>query len=647
MFPYCTYPTSSDSDYLRALAEEHAAREQYAAARRAQEEARARAARAQAARRAYASPYSSFLDGDYLASPYNEQGMEIISPDDRFGAYHLGPSPRARSLAYEDPHSVGYGANLYAQRALMEERRRRELLELEREKERRRLEEERIRKFLREEREREEAARQKLLEEERMRMAVEEERLRQTLREEEEARERERAQQTSVDPIDILRALGLAPTASVYEQERFGRPTGTRTSPSGIHRTTPSPIRPFPFGRTSTGQHPRTPSPVTKTPAPQPTTPTIPISSPKSTPTRPTPEQLAAAEQILAAYRAHISRKAALASISSIRKRFLAARSGFTLPTTLDYDVASNGRAPPTTVALGSGVDVADLAQDNVLERTPRLAYSATNAPLHAYEEELNRILGALDAVESNGDLGVRAARRELARAVEREAEKVERWRGVVWRWWVENQKAASATAPEATETPVAAPTSETEDAPVVSPSEAGETCMRADIPQEGTMRIEASMEVEPAPASDSSALSTDSDDATEPPVAIAIASPTPPESIEVVDPTPAAQVSTESPHDSDASLQPEAPSVDRVSSGSTPDVASDESARPATPALSEGPSEPEEMEVESREVHTPPRGSHAPVVAVDAESLSESLRLEQKEQVPSAATHAPREEAS
>ena len=69
MFPYYHYPSPSDpyarfsspadSDYLRALAEERAAREQYAAARRAQEEARQRAARARAARRAYVSPYSS------------------------------------------------------------------------------------------------------------------------------------------------------------------------------------------------------------------------------------------------------------------------------------------------------------------------------------------------------------------------------------------------------------------------------------------------------------------------------------------------------------------------------------------------------------------------------------------------------------
>ena len=666
MFPYYAFPTHSDSEYLRALAEERAAREQYAAARRAQEEARARAARAQAARRAYASPYSSYLGDDYLTPSCNDLDMDNEPSDDVFGGYGFGPSPRSRPLGYGDPRTFGYGSSPYVHRAMMEERRRKELMELEREKELRRLEEERIRKILREEREREEAAQQKLLEEERMRRALEEERLRQALREEEEAKERGRAQmraqQTSVDPMDILRALGLAPPAPVSEvcdlrlfaftdpelivyQERFGRQPNTRTSPSGVHRTAPSPIRPFPFGRTSTYQHPRTPSPPAKTPSPQPTTPTsIPISSP----TVPTPEQLVAAEHILAAYRAHISRKAALATISLIRKRFLAARSGFVLPTTLDYDVASHGRAPPTTVALGPDVNVGELAKDDtdVLEGTPKLAYSPTNAPLHAYEEELNRILGALDAVESNGDMGVRSARRELARAVEREAEKVERWRGVVWRWWVESQKAASAVSPAPIPAlePEVAPTSVE---PFVVPHpEAGEASFLAEAPQEAT-----SMDVDAVPASDSSSAppqastsDTTSDDA----VTITVVNPTPPEPIAVVESTPEVQLGTDTAHSLDASPQPDTPSVDTAhfsGSTSTPDVGLDEPARPVTPALSQGPSEPEEMELEPLEVHTPPPTAHTPIVTVDAEPLSESLTLEQKEPVLGA-MDAPREEA-
>ena len=276
-----------------------------------------------------------------------------------------------------------------------------------------------------------------------------------------------------------------------------------------------------------------------------------------------------------------------------------------------------------------------------MLEGTPKLAYSPTNAPLHAYEEELNRILGALDAVESNGDMGVRSARRELARAVEREAEKVERWRGVVWRWWVESQKVASAPAPA----PAPAPEPEVAPAPVeplasvVSPPETSQ----AEVPEEAT-----SMEVDAAPASDSSSApaptsSTNSDDA----IAITVVTPTPPEPVAVVESIPEAQVRTDT-RDSKASSQPDALFVDiPLSSGSTstPDVVLDEAVRPATPALSQGPSEPEEMEVEPLEVHTPPPAMHTPIVAVDAELVSESLTLEQKEPALGA-TDAPREEA-
>ena len=78
MFPYYYRPTTpSDSEYLRALAEERAAREQYAAARRAQEEARQRAARARAARRAYASPYSSYHDDDYMLTDPVDYDMDL------------------------------------------------------------------------------------------------------------------------------------------------------------------------------------------------------------------------------------------------------------------------------------------------------------------------------------------------------------------------------------------------------------------------------------------------------------------------------------------------------------------------------------------------------------------------------------------
>ncbi|KAI0063357.1 hypothetical protein BV25DRAFT_1824444 [Artomyces pyxidatus] len=63
-----------------------------------------------------------------------------------------------------------------------------------------------------------------------------------------------------------------------------------------------------------------------------------------------------------------------------------------------------------------------------------RLAYTAPNKPLHAYTEALIRLLNELDAVQSWGDRAVREERRDLARLVEGEAARVERWWKGVWK---------------------------------------------------------------------------------------------------------------------------------------------------------------------------------------------------------------------
>ncbi|EIW56521.1 uncharacterized protein TRAVEDRAFT_127811, partial [Trametes versicolor FP-101664 SS1] len=198
-----------------------------------------------------------------------------------------------------------------------------------------------------------------------------------------------------------------------------------------------------------------TPHPKAHSPTPVPAT-TIPILSPKPAQaevpaaekqkrepglaplTNPTPEQVSAAEKIQEAYRAHAARTHALKSISTLRTRFLAAKAAFALPTTLDYETpvrAADGTETRAHVTVTVDPVVAlpspalSTTDEDPFAHVPKLAYTPTNAPLHAYEEELSRILSALDAVESRGDAGVRAARRELARMVEREAERVERWR--------------------------------------------------------------------------------------------------------------------------------------------------------------------------------------------------------------------------
>lgn len=57
----------------------------------------------------------------------------------------------------------------------------------------------------------------------------------------------------------------------------------------------------------------------------------------------------------------------------------------------------------------------------------PRLAFNATNASIHAYENALSELLTKLDAVESFGFKGVREARKQLVVKIEKELEELEK----------------------------------------------------------------------------------------------------------------------------------------------------------------------------------------------------------------------------
>ncbi|KAI0354306.1 hypothetical protein OH77DRAFT_1426391 [Trametes cingulata] len=750
---YSSYPSSSsDAEYLRALAEERAAREQYAAARRAQEEARQRAARARAARRAYAAPYSSFHDEDYNdldldmdlddGAYYSQRPLSYADSQRPYGypstpqfssipAYQSGPQFSTSPQYSSSP----YGLNA-RQRALLEEQRRRELLEeqrrrelLELERERRRQEDERLRRIIQEERQREEAERRKLLEEERMRRAMEEEKLRRAIEEEklrramleEEAarRERERAQlraqQATLEPL--LRAFGFVPVGSDSDSDkerpsrdaRNGRAARARTMSPTPHRASAaprSPVRPTKSPQPTTAYSQRrpgvSPSPVAKPPSPTPAT-TIPITSPKPSPKtapakpqpeqeapkqqevpkatippldNPTPEQVAAAEKIQDAYRTFSARKAALKSIATLRRRFLAAKANFTLPTTLDYETSSGAEQPPTTVtvdpsaALPSPSLSAVDQHEDPFQHVPKLAYTPTNASLHAYEEELNRILSALDAVESRGDAGVRAARRELARMVEREAERVERWRGVVWNWWTgrqaqlaqnqpqpeqssakESEAVAESSvdgAPAQRDEPIsvdqAAPAPKEPEMQVEPSEEPSEQAMETEVTEESTPKaipMEVEREAEPAdievedasspsavapvdgPTSEKAAATVGSAVPAEQPHTPEIDIPdadvdasAPPVNIEVEPPSraePAAVQDVGSEAPTTGEIAPELPAIEVTE----PSSVVSEPERASTPPLSLDHGETDaEMDVEPQEVHTPPPGDHAPLVA-------------------------------
>ena len=218
MFPYTFSPYHSpsygsptysysppDSQYFRALAEEQAARQAYADALRAQEDARARAARARRSRHAYERPHSSYLS--------DEDEDELPS------GFGYTPAPRASS---------GYG--FFPEHAMLEEQRRREI-----EQQRRELEQQRRREALEleraHERERirlleEEQKRRMLQDERRKRMQLEEELRRQQEAEEEERRQadmRRRLQneylrRQSLSPLEEL--LGLRPSRSMQHEVR-------------------------------------------------------------------------------------------------------------------------------------------------------------------------------------------------------------------------------------------------------------------------------------------------------------------------------------------------------------------------------------------------------------------------------------------
>lgn len=69
-----------------------------------------------------------------------------------------------------------------------------------------------------------------------------------------------------------------------------------------------------------------------------------------------------------------------------------------------------------------------------------KLAYTSTNWALHQYTDALDKLLLALDAVESWGDAGVRQRRREEVKMVEREAARVDWYWREAWSSFCQSQ---------------------------------------------------------------------------------------------------------------------------------------------------------------------------------------------------------------
>ncbi|KAJ7701582.1 hypothetical protein B0H17DRAFT_1045889 [Mycena rosella] len=154
-------------------------------------------------------------------------------------------------------------------------------------------------------------------------------------------------------------------------------------------------------------------------------TPSAPPAPPVSAP--PSPELLnEAATKIQTQYRIHRS----LRAISALASKFDALKASFVPPTTIDFQ-GDDGivSVPARSTSVQPPAESA------------KLAFTPTNVPLHTYNEHLSRLLVALDAVESRGDRGVRERRREVVRAIEGEAARVESFWRSAWATYQHQQQ--------------------------------------------------------------------------------------------------------------------------------------------------------------------------------------------------------------
>lgn len=126
-----------------------------------------------------------------------------------------------------------------------------------------------------------------------------------------------------------------------------------------------------------------------------------------------------AASTIQRVYRVHH----ALRTVKSLSSQFEQLRDNFQRPNKLDF------QGPGSEIIT---VDV-HCPPASLPPTLPKLAYTSTNVPLHGYVESLNRLLVALDAVESHGAREVRDVRKQVVRMVEQEASAIEQWWKNMW----------------------------------------------------------------------------------------------------------------------------------------------------------------------------------------------------------------------
>jgi len=124
-------------------------------------------------------------------------------------------------------------------------------------------------------------------------------------------------------------------------------------------------------------------------------------------------------------------------TIKALESQFDTLKAAFVLPSTIDFQDPEGGVVSVSPLSSPSS------SNDTPGQGQPRakLAYTATNVSLHTYVESLNRLLVALDGVDSWGVKDVRESRKGVVRKVEKEAEEVdELWRRV-WETYMKELK--------------------------------------------------------------------------------------------------------------------------------------------------------------------------------------------------------------
>jgi len=143
-----------------------------------------------------------------------------------------------------------------------------------------------------------------------------------------------------------------------------------------------------------------------------------------------------AASRIQHQYRIHRS----LLAIHSLESQFQTLKKSFVFPSSIDFRSSSCPDGVLTVpIEHSSSGTWNDMSSEGDLDI--RLAYTPRNHALHVYTDSMDKLLMKLDGVESWGDEEVRKRRRDVVKAIEEEANSVERQWMNAWRLYNNNGK--------------------------------------------------------------------------------------------------------------------------------------------------------------------------------------------------------------